>query len=90
VSQLGDHAARSPVDRPVLEKAQDLIQSSGVKTLDAIHIASALLFQADFGARIPFISADEQQLNAASACGLQMSAGRVGMNCKLIITRRGG
>jgi hypothetical protein len=34
------------------------------------------LFQADSGIRIPFISADQKQLNAAAACGLRVERTR--------------
>jgi hypothetical protein len=44
----------------------------GIKALDAIHIAGALTFQADSGARTSFISADEKQLDAAVAFGMQV------------------
>jgi len=51
-------------------------RARAIKALDAIHIAGALLFQSDSGVRIPFISADEKQLNAALAFGLRVE--RVG------------
>lgn len=44
------------VDDSVLEKAEEVIRNSRIKTLDAIHIASALLFQSDSRMRIPFVS----------------------------------
>ena len=60
------------VDNSVLNKAEEVIRNSAIKALDAIHIASALLFQANLGTRIPFVSADARQLNAASAFGLRI------------------
>lgn len=42
----------------VLERAEALIQDTGLRTLDAIHVASALFFQAASGIRIPFVTAD--------------------------------
>ena len=37
----------------------------GAKTLDALHLGSALAFQAATGSRIPFITADIRQRDAA-------------------------
>ena len=54
----------------LLRRAEQVVRDQGTKALDGIHIASALLFQADSRIRIPFISADERQLDAAAACGL--------------------
>ncbi|MDE2059179.1 MAG: type II toxin-antitoxin system VapC family toxin [candidate division NC10 bacterium] len=50
----------------VLTDAEELIQTTGVKTLDALHLASVLAFQAMSGIRIPFITADIRQRDAAS------------------------
>lgn len=49
----------------VLTHAEDLVQTTGVKTLDALHLSSALAFQAAAGIRIPFITADIRQRDAA-------------------------
>lgn len=54
----------------VLTHAEELIQTTGVKTLDAIHLASVQAFQAMSGIRIPFITADVRQRNAASRLDL--------------------
>jgi len=59
----------------VLRRAEEVVCARGIKALDGIHIASALLVEADMRIRLPFISADERQLNAASTFGLQLERG---------------
>lgn len=54
----------------VLTQAEELIRTTGVKTLDALHLASVLAFQAMSGIRIPFITADIRQRDAASQLDL--------------------
>jgi len=54
----------------VLTHAEELIQATGVKTLDALHLGSVLAFQAVSGLRIPFITADIRQRDAASRLDL--------------------
>lgn len=91
MGELSDHAvaaidSRMRTDRErwelvavserLLRMAEEVVRERAVKALDGIHIASALLFQADSGIRIPFISADERQLNAAAACGLSVARAR--------------
>jgi hypothetical protein len=49
----------------VLTHAEELVQTTGVKTLDALHLGSALAFQAMTGIRVPFITADIRQRDAA-------------------------
>ncbi|HWQ69287.1 MAG TPA: hypothetical protein VN494_04920 [Patescibacteria group bacterium] len=49
----------------VLTYAEELVQTTGVKTIDALHLGSALAFQALAGIRIPFITADTRQRDAA-------------------------
>lgn len=53
-------------DARVLAMAEDLAGSLPVKTLEAVHLASALTFQEETGLRIPFITADRQQHGAAA------------------------
>lgn len=55
----------------VLGRAEKVVQEAGVRTLDALHIASALAFQELSGLRAPFITADERQRDAAQQMGLQ-------------------
>ena len=63
------------VSDAVLDRAEEVIRISPIKALDAIHIASALVFKADSRVPILFISADQRQLNAAAVCGLQVERG---------------
>ena len=56
---------------PVLGRAEQVVQEAGVRTLDALHIASALAFQELSGLRVPFITADEDQHEAARQVGLE-------------------
>jgi predicted nucleic acid-binding protein len=58
----------------VLRKAEDLVMTENVRTLDAIHIASAMIIQESFPTLLPFISADERQLLAAQNCQLRVIA----------------
>jgi len=58
------------LDSSVRNRAQDVIRRTGVRTLDALHLASALLLRARTGAELPFITADRQQRGAASLLGM--------------------
>lgn len=55
----------------VLTKAEDTVVKYSVRTLDAVHLASALIIQHSLGTPLPFVSADERQLAAARRCKLQ-------------------
>ncbi|MGH9425234.1 MAG: type II toxin-antitoxin system VapC family toxin [Terriglobia bacterium] len=57
----------------VLSQAEELIQMTTVRTLDAIHLASALTFQAASGLRIPFITSDAKQRAAAEQLALDVA-----------------
>jgi len=48
--------------------------TESVRTLDAIHIASAMIMQDSFPTFLPFISADERRLAAAQNCKLNVIA----------------
>ena len=56
----------------VLERGEDLIQATGLRTLDAVHVASALVFQAASGIRIPFVTGDTVQREAAGQMALDV------------------
>jgi predicted nucleic acid-binding protein len=60
-----------PVRSPVLERAASAFPTV-VGTLDAIHIASALLWVQENEAPLVFLTHDEQQARAAMACGLDV------------------
>jgi uncharacterized protein len=57
----------------VLGRAEEVVQAAGVRTLDALHIASALAFQELSGVHVPFITADERQRDAAQQMGLDVT-----------------
>jgi uncharacterized protein len=59
---------------PVLTKAEEIAITYNVRTLDAVHLASAIVIQDSIGAPLPFITADEQQLTAARDCKLETIA----------------
>jgi predicted nucleic acid-binding protein len=56
----------------VLGKAEELIQKAALRTMDAIHVASAMVFQSASGMRIPFITGDTRQRNAADEAALDV------------------
>ncbi len=55
----------------VLARAEDLLRQAPARTLDALHLASALLFQKEAGIALPFVTADRKQGAAASGLGLR-------------------
>src|ERR1035437_348264 len=75
LAQLREEAERNvakldlvPIDRAVLRRAGGAFPVA-VKTLDAIHLATALLWDEQAG-EIVFLTLDRQLANAARACGL--------------------
>lgn len=60
------------VDAMVLSQAEELVQKTGLRTLDALHVASALTFQAASGLTIPFVTADARQREAAEMVALNL------------------
>lgn len=56
----------------VLSQAEELVQKTGLRTLDAMHVASALMFQAASGLTIPFVTADVRQRDAAESLALNL------------------
>ncbi len=56
----------------VLERAEELIQQTALRTLDALHIASALVVQSASGIRVPFITGDARQCEAAKQLAMQV------------------
>ncbi len=60
------------IDANVLTRAEALIATAAVKTLDALHLASALMFQAEAALRIPFVTGDAQQRRAGEALDLDV------------------
>lgn len=60
------------LDPYVLTRAEALAGMGPVRTLDALHLASALVFQAETSLRPLFITGDAQQRRAAEAVGLNV------------------
>lgn len=58
------------VSTEILGRAEEIVAVHAVRTLDAIHIASAKEFAERIQGRVPFISADHRQVEAAAAVGL--------------------
>ena len=58
------------VSEHVLRQAEELVQKTDVRTLDALHIASAVMFQTASGLTTPFVTSDAKQRDAAQATGL--------------------
>jgi len=56
--------------RTVLGRAELLAGGSGLRALDALHVASALEFETSIDLRIPFVTADRCQREAAERAGL--------------------
>lgn len=60
------------VGAPVLGQAEEIIQTVPMRALDAIHVASLLTFQAASGIRVPFLTADGRQRDAAERMKLDV------------------
>jgi predicted nucleic acid-binding protein len=58
--------------RRAFSRAEDLIQQTGLRTLDALHVASALTFKAASGIHLAFVTGDRQQRDAAKESGLDV------------------
>ena len=58
----------------VLAKAEEIVMAYNVRTLDALHLASAMIIQDSIETTIPFVTADDRQLTAARACKLEVIA----------------
>jgi predicted nucleic acid-binding protein len=61
------------IDGRVLRRAEhELTRGAPLRALDAIHLATALTFQIETSARMPFITADRQQQRAGLTLGLDV------------------
>jgi hypothetical protein len=56
----------------VLDRAEEIVETTALRTLDALHLASALTLRAATGTRVPFITADAEQRDAVGALGLEV------------------
>ncbi len=57
---------------PVLDRAEELIQQADLRTLDALHLASAMVLRAGAGVNLPFVTADARQRDAARQMELEV------------------
>ena len=55
----------------VLRRAEEILLHSTVRTLDAVHIASALLFQESTGIDLTFVTSDKKQAEFTNNKGLK-------------------
>ena len=58
--------------RTVLGRAEQLAGGQGLRALDALHVASALEFETSTDLRVPFVTADRRQREAAERAGLNV------------------
>lgn len=63
--------AWAEVDEPVLAQAETLVRTHEVRTLDAIHLASLLVFRDETHARVPLVTADVVQHAVAVSLGIE-------------------
>ena len=56
----------------VLAKAEEIVAAYNVRSLDALHLASAIIIQDSIETIIPFVTADDRQLSAARDCKLEV------------------
>jgi predicted nucleic acid-binding protein len=57
----------------VLNRAEEIVQGTvPIRTLDAIHVASVITFQSAAGMRVPFITGDARQRDAAGQMKLDV------------------
>ena len=66
------HWTLMEVDRGVLQRAESVAGMATVRTLDALHVASALVFEAETDLHPSFITGDAGQRRAAEALGLRV------------------
>jgi predicted nucleic acid-binding protein len=56
----------------VLGRAEKLLRAESVRTLDALHIASALELESALGEKLPFLTSDARQRVTAQRAGLRV------------------
>lgn len=56
----------------VVSRAEALIRDATLRTLDALHVASALTVQSQASRRVPFVTADIRQRVAAERANLEV------------------
>jgi len=60
------------VSPAVLSRAEELVQRTALRTLDALHVASALVFREASGLSVPLITGDILQRDAARELALEV------------------
>jgi predicted nucleic acid-binding protein len=61
------------VSGTVLSRAEEIVQGTvPMRALDVLHVASLITFQAAAGVRVPFITGDGRQRDAATHLGLDV------------------
>lgn len=73
--RLGDDQgfwAEMPIGSEVLSRSRDVIRRTGVRTLDAIHLATALLRREAGRGPLPFLTRDAHQAHGARALGFEV------------------
>ena len=68
LARIESAVSRIPLSRPVIDRAS-LPMATVVKTLDALHLASAMLLRERVGLELIFATHDPQQARAARALG---------------------
>jgi predicted nucleic acid-binding protein len=66
------HWRLAAVSGAVLDRAEEVVRSSGVRTLDAIHVATAVLVAWELGSPLAFVTADGVQAAAAREAGMSV------------------
>lgn len=61
-----------PISDLHLRRAEAIVMETASGTLDALHIAAALLFQEMTGLHVPFVTADRRQAESARVMGLEV------------------
>jgi predicted nucleic acid-binding protein len=56
----------------VLNQAEEIVRKTSLRTLDALHVATALVFQSVSGIRVPFVTGDARQRGAAERLELNV------------------
>jgi predicted nucleic acid-binding protein len=65
-----EHWTLIQTTKDVLAEAEALLETHPLRTLDAVHLASARVFRRRMRVAVTFVSADERQLTAAAREGL--------------------
>ncbi len=60
------------VNPAVLARAEETVLNLKVRALDAVHLASAMIFKDSTGRPLAFVTSDEQQFAAAQKCDLDV------------------